>query len=264
MHNERLRGKTSNYFKILSRSTVGNTIKMLANKATESGKDAPKLDKLKNRQSITRLFIVLLVSWIAAANGDYFVGARSSGRYSLAYAEVEDVKLQKTKQLLRSALSQVGVTNGYDPAYQRIPYPGGDVPLSSGVCTDVIIRALRAADIDLQQLVHEDMKEHFSAYPKLWGLSKPDPNIDHRRVANLMRFFERQKKSLAITNKPALYLPGDIVAWELPSGRLHLGIVSDKKSKDGKRYLLVHNISDGAELEDILFAFKIIGHYRYF
>lgn len=164
-------------------------------------------------------------------------------------------------QISKHAQSQIGVTTAYDPAYVTLAYPGGDVPLHTGVCTDVVVRALRKVNLDLQKAVHEDMKQNFAAYPQLWGLKKPDKNIDHRRVPNLMRYFERHQ--LALAEKPSApesYLPGDIVAWRLDSGLLHIGIVSDKKS--GKTPLIIHNIGAGAKEENVLFAYTVIGHYR--
>ncbi len=151
----------------------------------------------------------------------------------------------------------------YDPSYFSIAYPNGDVPKDKGVCTDVIIRAYRKVGIDLQKEVHLDMKAHFSQYPKLWGHRSTDKNIDHRRVPNLMTFFKRQGADKPISQNPTDYLPGDVVAWRLASGLTHIGIVVNKKSRDGKRYKIVHNIGGGQVLEDCLFDYKIIGHYRY-
>jgi uncharacterized protein len=151
----------------------------------------------------------------------------------------------------------------YDPTYFTIPYPNGDVPKGKGVCTDVVIRAYRKLGIDLQKLVHEDMKANFKAYPQRWGLKGPDKNIDHRRVPNLMTFFTRKGTTLKTSTVPSDYQPGDIVCWDLGNGILHIGIVSKKKSNDNKRYLIIHNIGAGQVLEDCLFQFKIIGHYRY-
>ncbi len=151
----------------------------------------------------------------------------------------------------------------YDPAYFKIAYPGGDVPKDKGVCTDVVIRAYRKLGIDLQQKVHEDMKAHFSVYPKKWGLKTTDTNIDHRRVPNLMTFFERKGTVLAKSKNPSDYRPGDIVCWDLGGGITHIGIVVDKKSPQNDRYMVVHNIGSGQRLEDCLFSFQIIGHYRY-
>jgi uncharacterized protein YijF (DUF1287 family) len=151
----------------------------------------------------------------------------------------------------------------YDPAYFSIAYPNGDVPANKGVCTDVIIRAYRKVGIDLQKEVHEDMKANFGAYPKMWGLSRPDKNIDHRRVPNLMVFFARhgQQKSISTLGKD--YLPGEVVCWNLGGAVTHIGMVTDKKSTDGQRPLIVHNIGSGQVMEDCLFKYKIIGHYRY-
>jgi len=151
----------------------------------------------------------------------------------------------------------------YDPTYFKISYPMGDVPTGKGVCTDVVIRAYRKLNIDLQRLVHEDMVLHFNIYPKRWGLKKTDTNIDHRRVPNLMVFFNRFGRSLPRTLVPTDYLTGDIVCWDLGGGITHIGIVIENRSKDGKRHLIVHNIGGGQVMEDCLFNWKIIGHYRY-
>lgn len=151
----------------------------------------------------------------------------------------------------------------YDPTYFKLDYPMGDVPANKGVCTDVVIRAYRKVGIDLQRLVHEDMRQNFSKYPNKWGLTKTDRNIDHRRVPNLMTFFERHGTTLAKSNQPAEYHPGDIVCWMLPGNLTHIGIVVDKKTTDGSRYQVVHNIGRGQVVEDCLFDFKIIGHYRF-
>jgi uncharacterized protein len=140
------------------------------------------------------------------------------------------VSSPQLKQLLQAAVAQTKVTHSYDPAYVAIAYPGGDVPKKSGVCTDVIIRAFRAVGVDLQQKVHEDMKRNFAAYPQYWGLSSTDTNIDHRRVPNLMKYFERQGKAIAITQRKEDYLPGDVVTWNLGEGQEHIGIVTQFKS----------------------------------
>ncbi|MFP5247475.1 MAG: DUF1287 domain-containing protein [Thermoanaerobaculia bacterium] len=163
--------------------------------------------------------------------------------------------------VIAGAKRQVGVTRHYDSAYRRIPYPNGDVPLDRGVCTDVIIRAYRHAGVDLQVLVHEDMRRNFASYPKNWGLRRPDTNIDHRRVPNLATFFKRRGAALPVTRRASDYKPGDIVTWRLSSGVPHIGIVSDVRR--GERYLMVHNIGAGAQLEDVLFAYEVTGHYRF-
>lgn len=151
----------------------------------------------------------------------------------------------------------------YDPDYFRIEYPNGDVPADRGVCTDVVIRAYRKLDIDLQKEVHQDMRANFKAYPKNWGLTGPDRNIDHRRVPNLMTFFSRHGTTLPISENASDYLPGDIICWNLGGGTTHIGIVVNTKSSDGNRYLIVHNIGQGQVMEDCMFNYRIIGHYRY-
>jgi uncharacterized protein len=172
--------------------------------------------------------------------------------------------LDSARSVVQAARGQVGVTVGYDPRYVRIAYPGGDVPVETGVCTDVIIRAFRNVGIDLQRVVHQDMRRSFAAYPQLWGHRGPDPNIDHRRVPNLMAYFRRQGRALPISSDPGAFRPGDIVAWDLGRGLRHIGIVSDRASRRSNRYLILHNIGAGAREEDVLFAWRIIGHYRYF
>ncbi|MCF6298151.1 MAG: DUF1287 domain-containing protein [Flavobacteriaceae bacterium] len=151
----------------------------------------------------------------------------------------------------------------YDSSYFSIGYPNGDVPKNVGVCTDVVIRAYRKVGIDLQKEVYEDMKSNFNEYPKNWGLKSTDRNIDHRRVPNLMKFFERHQGTKKITTNSEDYIPGDIVCWNLGGGITHIGIVINQKSVDQKRNLIVHNIGSGQVIEDVLFKFKIIGHYRY-
>jgi uncharacterized protein YijF (DUF1287 family) len=167
-------------------------------------------------------------------------------------------------QLLeKAALDQTSKTTAYDPSYTKIPYPNGDVPENAGVCSDVIIRAYRSAlGVDLQKLVHEDMNKHFSLYPQKWGLSQPDPNIDHRRVLNLQKFFERYGKTLPISSNPQDYQVGEMVTWVLPGNLPHIGFVSDQKTSEGTP-LIIHNIGQGAKIEDILFQYKITGHYQY-
>jgi uncharacterized protein len=164
-------------------------------------------------------------------------------------------------QFIQSARNQIGVTLSYDPAYRVIAYPNGDVPLATGVCTDVLTRALREQKIDLQKLVHEDMRGNFTRYPKRWGLKRPDKNIDHRRVPNLMTFLAREKTELPISTRTADYSPGDVVAWNLGGGVTHIGIISDRKIPLGIP-LVIHNIGRGTQEENILFRYTIIGHYR--
>lgn len=168
-------------------------------------------------------------------------------------------------RLSAAALARTQAQVVYDSSYQRIDYPGGDVAADRGVCADVVIRALRTLGTDLQKLVHEDMRENFSAYPNHWGLRRPDRNIDHRRVPNLETYFTRRGARLPISDQPADYAPGDIVAWNLkgPGGWLpHIGVVTDQIGENG-RPLIVHNIGAGPQLEDVLFAWPLTGRYRY-
>jgi len=167
--------------------------------------------------------------------------------------------------LVRAALDRTGYEIKYDGAYYSIDYPGGDVPAHIGVCTDVLIRSYRALGIDLQKQVHEDIIVNFDVYPsnRLWGLLKPDTNIDHRRVPNLQVFLTRQGAQLPITNDASDYKAGHIVTWTLPGHLPHIGLVTDRMNVSGERPLIVHNIGAGPKLEDILFDFKITGHYKY-
>jgi uncharacterized protein YijF (DUF1287 family) len=168
------------------------------------------------------------------------------------------------KKVIEAAIAQTHVTRGYDPSYVKLAYPNGDVPLETGVCSDVVVRAFRKVGIDLQKDVHEDMAKNFAIYPQKWGLKRPDTNIDHRRVPNLMTYFKRQGKALAISSNAKDYAPGDIVAWDLGGGITHIGLMTNLLSDDGKTYHVVHNIGAGARIENVLFNWKIIGHYRYF
>jgi uncharacterized protein len=165
-------------------------------------------------------------------------------------------------KLVQAAKSQVGTTVQYNGRYQKIAYPNGDVPIHTGVCTDVVIRAYRKLGTDLQVLVHEDMVKSWGAYPRTWGLASPDTNIDHRRVPNLAVFFRRHGQALPGSDDPKAYQVGDLVTWRLPSGVPHIGIVSDQRTPSGVP-LMVHNIGRGTQVEDILFGFTITGHYRY-
>ncbi|WP_314888386.1 DUF1287 domain-containing protein [Cardiobacterium hominis] len=164
-------------------------------------------------------------------------------------------------QLVRDARAQIGVTIGYDGTYRQLDYPLGDVSVQTGVCTDVIIRALRQQNIDLQQLVHEDMVRHFAVYPQKWGLKRTDRNIDHRRVPNLETWFARHAESLSLTDLDS-YQPGDIITWRLPGNLPHIGIVSDRRAEDGAP-LIIHNIGRGTQEENILNEYSRITHYRY-
>ena len=165
--------------------------------------------------------------------------------------------------MVAAARGQVGVTLHYDPAYVRLDFPGGDVDRNRGVCTDVVIRALRdGLGIDLQLAVNRDMRTNFAAYPRTWGLTRTDRNIDHRRVGNLAALFTRIGARLPATTDPEAFRPGDIVAVMLPGNLPHIGIVSERRTPDGARPLLLHNVGAGAREEDALFAWPMTGHFR--
>jgi len=170
------------------------------------------------------------------------------------------------QKLAAAAIERTNHAVRYDPSYVRIPYPGGDVPEHTGVCTDEVIRAYRALGVDLQKQVDEDMVQNFSAYPHNWNSSSsgPDSNIDHRRVPNLMVFFMHKGQSLPVSHQIDDYLPGELVTWDLGGNVPHIGIVVDRKNQQTGRYMLVHNIGQGPKMEDVLFNWKITGHYRYF
>ena len=187
--------------------------------------------------------------------------------FVVQYSSAENIvtREDKTQQLIAAALAQTKEDVTYNGAYFKIAYPMGDVPARYGVCTDVVIRAYRKLGMDLQKLVHEDMRGNFSLYPakKNWGQNKTDTNIDHRRVPNLQTSFTRHGKKLVVSNKPQDYQTGDLVTWMLPGNLPHIGIVTDQRSADGLRPLIVHNIGAGPKLEDMLFDYAISGHYRY-
>lgn len=179
------------------------------------------------------------------------------------HAESQKEFLQK---FVAAAVERTHHIVRYDPKYARLAYPGGDVPPDTGVCTDEVIRAYRAVGVDLQKEVHEDMVRNFSAYPskQRWGRTSPDANIDHRRVPNLMVFFSRKGEVLPISTRAEDYQPGDLVTWDLGGGVTHIGMMVDQRALLSRRYMIVHNIGRGPKLEDVLFDWKIIGHYRYF
>jgi len=196
----------------------------------------------------------------------------------LAQAEpITELKVEKAVALLASgddfghllaavALERTHKKISYDPLYYQIKYPGGDIPEGKGKDSDVIIRCYRALNIDLQQLVHEDMVKNFRIYPQLWGASKPDSNIDHRRVENLQRFFSRFGQSIPVSEdgvKMQDFAWGDIVVWRLPDGVAHIGIIVPGPGKRSDERWVVHNQGDGPQWEDALFEYPIIGHYRY-
>lgn len=220
---------------------------------------------------LTKIFrlcpLIILFSTVACQSGSQSIAQTKESvfRTNSIVTKTTEIASNDIKKMLESAVEQTILTKTYDPAYVVIPYPNGDVPIEKGVCTDVVIRAFRKAGIDLQKSVHEDMKPNFAAYPQKWSLKSPDTNIDHRRVPNLQTFFTRRGKSLPITQKSEDYKPGDVVAWDLDGkGMTHIGIVSNSYNETSKRYLIIHNIGGGAKAEDVVFDWKIIGHYRYF
>lgn len=180
-------------------------------------------------------------------------------------SRLDEITSEPIRKILKSALDQTRITTNYTQEYFVISYPGGDVPAETGACTDVVIRAMRAAGVDLQKEVHEDMRDNFSSYPTKWGLKKPDTNIDHRRVPNLQTFFTRKGKHLPIRGEDGDYQPGDIVSWDLNGkGMTHIGLISNERNEETGRYMIIHNIGAGTKLEDRLFDWEITGHFRYF
>ncbi len=175
------------------------------------------------------------------------------------------IKSEPIRRMLESGTEQTKTTLNYTQDYFVIPYPGGDVPIETGACTDVVIRSFRSAGVDLQKQVHEDMRANFAEYPQKWGLRRPDTNIDHRRVPNLQKYFARQGKALPLRGEVGDFQPGDIVSWDLNGrGMTHIGLVSNVRDRQSGRYLIIHNIGAGTQIEDRLFEWKITGHYRYF
>lgn len=181
----------------------------------------------------------------------------------LLAALVFDASATEAPRLVQAARVQTRSPVIYDGSYVRLAYPMGNVPANRGVCTDVVIRAYRAIGIDLQVLVHEDMRSNFALYPQTWRLTRPDTNIDHRRVPNLQKFLERSGAGVPTTQSPASYLPGDLVTWMLPGNLPHIGVVSDRSAPSSGRPLVIHNIGAGPAEEDMLFAYPITGHYRF-
>jgi uncharacterized protein YijF (DUF1287 family) len=204
--------------------------------------------------------ILLLIITVLAAN----CMTKEEVQYPNVVQIIEPNKTFEEK-LSAAAISIINPMIDYDPSYIKIKYPNGDVPPTKGVCTDVIIRTYRKVSIDLQKEVHEDMKANFSKYPNLtkWGMRGTDTNIDHRRVPNLNTFFERKGQKLAVSTNASDYNTGDIVSWIINGKLPHIGIVTNKKSADGKRNLIVHNVGGGQVLADCLFDYEIVGHYKY-
>jgi len=201
--------------------------------------------------------LILLFAFVSCNNNN------ASTPNNVVLKAVNKPLSEEVNLLMENLDSQIITTKSYDPNYVSIAYPNGDVPMNTGVCADVIVRALRSNHIDLQKEIHEDMSENFDQYPNIWHLSSTDKNIDHRRVPNLMTFFERKGKQRAITNVADDYLPGDIVAWKLPNNLFHIGMVSDDVNELGIP-IIIHNIGSGTQKADVLFQWKIIGHYRWF
>jgi len=195
-----------------------------------------------------------------------FVVSFFSASFTSVGAQQTLAQKQFLQRLVAAAVDRTSHPVRYDPAYVRIPYPGGDVPADTGVCTDEIIRSYRAVGVDLQKEVHEDIVRDPAAYPhdRRRLPAHPDSNIDHRRVPNLGVFFRRNGETLPVTSVAADYSPGDLVTWDLGGGVPHIGIVVDRKSRPGERYMVVHNIGAGPHMEDVLFSWKITGHYRYY
>jgi uncharacterized protein YijF (DUF1287 family) len=209
------------------------------------------------------LLLTFLTAYFGCQNGS--VASPETPATSVPPAASVPIDSPAVKAIVESALEQTKLTTNYSQDYFPITYPNGDPPMETGACTDVIIRAFRKAGVDLQKEVHEDMRANFDEYPKKWGLTNPDTNIDHRRVPNLQTFFTRKRKSLAVTNSPKNYQPGDVVTYDLDGkGMTHVGIVSNIRNPADSRFLLIHNIGAGTSAEDVLFNWKITGHFRYF
>ena len=233
-------------------------------------RDVRTRDEMKQKQPRAALRLAGILCWGCLLAGcdpsDKPTDDPRPGDAAKAAALTKPAVAQETAPasppIVSAARVQVGKTTVYDPAYVRLDYPGGDVPIERGVCTDVVVRALRdALDMDLQKLVHEDMKAAFSKYPKIWGLKRPDPNIDHRRVPNLQCYLQRKGYSITVTKEKRDYMPGDLVACTVPPNRPHIMIVSDRKTREGIP-LVIHNIGRGTKEENRLFEFPLTGHYR--
>jgi uncharacterized protein YijF (DUF1287 family) len=220
-----------------------------------------------SKRTISILFVFGMGLLIAVSCQQQSASTRPALRPPEQQTEVRALAANSSPSLqaiIDGAIDQVGKTTSYDSSYQKLDYPNGDVPIETGVCSDVIIRAFRHANIDLQKDVHEDMQSNFSAYPTRWGLKAPDSNIDHRRVPNLETYFSRKGKSKVISSRSEDFQPGDLVTWDMGTGQDHIGMVTNVWYKPSQRYLIVHNIGAGTRMEDVLFVWKMTGHYRYF
>lgn len=209
------------------------------------------------------VFSVVISSCTLKSKEDFNAVLFSSAETTIKKDTIADDVSAFRKKLSEKARSIIDASVRYTPDYVSIGYPNGDVPAKTGVCTDVVIRSYRKLGIDLQKIVHEDMRAHFSSYPKNWGATKTDTNIDHRRVPNLETFFSRKGKKLPITQNPDDYKTGAIVTWMINDKLPHIGIVTNQLSKDGKRRLIVHNVGGGQVLEDCLFKYTVVGHFVY-
>lgn len=226
---------------------------------------------MKSRQSLKvyTLLLALVCVGCGVASTATPVARKGAARQATTQASSQTAARPSSgstvlDRLVEAAIERTSHEVRYDPSYFRIDYPNGDVPAEVGVCTDEVIRSYRAIGVDLQRLVHEDMERDFSAYPRTWGAKKTDRNIDHRRVPNLRKFFERQGASLPVTDDARDYKPGDVVTWDLSGGMTHIGLVVNVPSDaDASRMQIVHNIGAGPKMEDVLFGWKITGHYRY-
>ena len=221
-------------------------------------------------RSVITVLLYLCFAFSPACQRDDTVGTRETQTESYSSGIHEDPELieiesDAIRKILENAHEQTKLTTRYTQDYYVIPYPNGDLPIETGACTDVIIRAFRNAGVDLQRQVHEDMAGNFGTYPKKWGLTKTDTNIDHRRVPNLQTYFERRGKARPVTVDTKDYEPGDVVSWDLDGkGMTHIGIVSNLWNDRSKRYLIIHNIGRGTRAEDRLFEWKVTGHFRFF
>lgn len=219
-------------------------------------------------ENMRTIFVFLvMICFFASCETNPQSGSESDPLHFSASGPIEkrEVASAPINKILQKAEEQTHLTKNYTQAYFTIPYPNGDLPIETGACSDVVIRSFRAAGVDLQKEVHEDMAANFAAYPKKWGLPAPDPNIDHRRVPNLQTFFTRKGKAVVISTNPDDYQPGDVVSWDLDGkGMTHIGVVSNLWNERTKRYLIIHNIGGGTKAEDRLFDWKITGHFRYF
>ena len=203
--------------------------------------------------------------WFGKPLVPFLKAAQVGASEEQAHLLISNLKETKSfgNQLAAAALAHSGDAVSYDPAYYRIAYPNGDVPSNKGVAADVLVRCFRSMGLDLQELVHVDMAGHFRLYPQLWGAAGPDTNIDHRRVANLQRFFERHGETIETTRNTADYRPGDIVVWSLANAETHIGIVVPGPGDRGGEAWVVHNMGTGVKWENVLFDYPIQRHFRY-